>query len=49
MIIEGTFALQTCKDTVPDLHTAKIEFDNISLLIFSSETTSIFSMFLTLM
>ena len=42
-IIEGTFELQTCKDTVPDLHTAKIEFDNISLFMFSSETTSTFS------
>ena len=33
--------LTICKETVPDLETAKIELDKICDLIFSSETTSI--------
>ena len=29
MTIDGTFSLHTCKEAVPDLHTAKIDFDKI--------------------
>ena len=49
MIIEGTFELEICSEMVPDLETAKIEFDKICDLIFSSDTTSILfkSVFLT--
>ena len=36
-MIDGTFALQISRETVPDLATAKIEFDNICDLIFSSD------------
>ena len=43
MIIDGTFALQISRETVPDFETAKIEFDKILNLIFSSEITSILS------
>ena len=42
------FELQTCKDTVPDLHTAKIEFNKISFFIFSFEITSTFFKFSSL-
>mgnify|MGYP001271090863 CR=1 FL=1 len=40
-MIDGTFALQISRDTVPDFETAKIDFDRIWDLIFSSEITSI--------
>ena len=35
--------LQICKETVPDLETAKTELDKIFDLIFSSDATSKFS------
>ena len=38
-------ALQICKETVPDFDTAKIDLDKISDLIFSSDITSMFSIF----
>ena len=47
-MIDGIFKLEICKETVPDLDTAKIELDNISLFMFSSEITSIFFKFLSL-
>ena len=40
MTIDGIFALQISNDIVPDFVTAKIEVDNISDFIFSSEITS---------
>src|SRR6056300_588250 len=40
MIIEGTFALQISRETVPDFETANIDLFNICFLIFSSEITS---------
>ena len=42
-MIDGTFALQISKETVPDFETANTEFDKIWDLIFSSEITSILS------
>ena len=33
-MIDGTLALQISRDTVPDLATANIDFDNICDLIF---------------
>ena len=44
-MIDGIFKLEICKETVPDLDTAKIELDKILDLILSSETTSKFSIF----
>ena len=46
MIIEGTFALQISRETVPDFETAKIDLFSICLFIFSSEITSTFSKFI---
>ena len=40
MIIEGTFALQISKETVPDFDTAKIELSSTSDFISLSTTIS---------
>ena len=39
-MIDGTFALQISRETVPDFATANIEFDNIFDFIFSSDIAS---------
>ena len=39
-MIDGTFALQISRETVPDFTTANMEFDSICDFIFSSEITS---------
>ena len=48
MIIDGIFALEICNEMVPDFDTAKIDLDKTSDLIFSSEITSMFSIFFCL-
>ena len=45
-MIDGTFALQISRETVPDLATANIDFDSICDFIFSSEMTSILLYFI---
>jgi len=39
-MIDGTFALQISRETVPDFATANTEIDKISDFIFSSDITS---------
>ena len=39
-MIDGTFALQISRETVPDFATAKNEFDKICDYIYSSDITS---------
>ena len=41
-MIDGTFALQISRETVPDFTTANTEFDSIFNFIFSSDMTSTF-------
>ena len=47
-MIDGTFALQISRETVPDFATANIEFDKICDFIFSSDITSTLSKFVFL-
>ena len=43
--MEGTFALEISRETVPDFETAKIDLFSICFFIFSSEITSTFFKF----